>query len=566
MNYLLIFAIVIVIAAFVRWQWTFLSGFWHDGGRGQFLVMGMPAVIFIVLGAAALGLAAMNMEKLDSKYESLAQRANDQASKIREEIGRKSATDNFNNPNLQNAVDPELQTKLKEAQKQERIFLEKLISLDGKKPKYKFELAMLSFLEGEPRKALSLLQIISGFDEPGYAKGHLFLAQYFLTEMRKARSDKARVDLIKAAEDQIDNCIIADETSVEAKRVKAYIHDLKRQHLQAYEIYKELFKENPLYYQDLLRLSSLLGKEAERLEFLDQASYQFRLQTERAADNVAEWTDAWINYVKCMKLKNNERSFKDAENAVKSEIEEFSDPTEIGKRVFLQRQLSRIYSDRAISLGRDQPLDVQKSQLSDLAKAVENDAKNEEALRFLTYLGGNPEISADAKKIYDPQFDPNVPWIVLSELGVISLRNEDFEKAISSFEQARKKNPRNPELLNNLAFAYLRAENQNAEQALFLVDQALNILSKQRNRSRSVLALLAASFYDTRGVALKQLGRFEEAIAAFEIAFKNRPDDKDILQNLIDCCDLNGDKRSAETFRRRLEKIKKEENSSAGTR
>ena len=61
LNYLLAFAILIVVFAIVRWQWTFISGFWQDGGRGQFLVMGMPAVIFVVLGAAALGLAAVNI-------------------------------------------------------------------------------------------------------------------------------------------------------------------------------------------------------------------------------------------------------------------------------------------------------------------------------------------------------------------------------------------------------------------------------------------------------------------------------------------------------------------------
>lgn len=565
LNYLLAFAILIVVFAIVRWQWTFISGFWQDGGRGQFLVMGMPAVIFVVLGAAALGLAAVNMDQLDSKYESLVQRANDEARKTREEIRRKQSTDQISNPSLQNVVDKELESELDDAQKQERIFLEKLISLDNNNSEYKFKLAMLAFQEGEPQQALSLLQMISGFDEPGYAKGHLFLTQYFLTEFRKARSDAARGQLVAYAEKQVDNCLIADETNEEAKKVKAYIHNLKKQHLQAFEIYKQLFEKDPLYYEELLRLSTILGRDSERKPILDQASSKFRKQTNRSADNVAVWTDAWINYVKCMKLKGDDRSFDDAENAVKGEIEKYNGPTEIGKRVFLQRQLSRIYSDRAISRGRDQSLEIQKSQLSDLAKAVENDAKNNDALRFITYLGGIPTTSADAKKIYDPKFDPNAPWIVLSELGVTALRDKEHEKAIGYFEESRKKNPRNPEVLNNLAFAYLKAENQDAERALLLVDQAINILKKQQaSRNRNVLAMLAASFYDTRGVALKQLNRYEEAIAAFEIAFKNRPNDKDILQNLIESCELSGDKRQAETFRRRLEKIKKEENSNTG--
>ena len=555
--YLLVFAIVIVLGAFIRWQWNFLAGFWNDGGRGQFLVMGMPAVIFIVLGSAALGLAAFNLDKLDSKYENLVQKANDKARKVREEIIRKGKLDNVTNTNLQNVIDEDLRKELVDAQDQEKIFLEKLISLDGNNSEYKFKLAMLSFQQGEPQKALSLLRIISPFDEPGYAKGHLFLANYFLQERRKARSESDKLKLIEAAEQQIDNCLIADENSSDAKRIKAFIHDQKKQHLQAYEIYKELFEEDPLFYNDLLRLTSLLGRESERKSFLDQASYQFRQQTSRDSDNVAVWTDAWINYVRCMKMKGDMRSFNDAENAVKGEIQKFNDPTEIGKKVFLQRQLSRIYSDRAISLGRSATLEEQKQQLSDLAKAIENDTKNENALRWLTFLGTISEIGAEAKKIYDPELDPNVPWIVLSELGVNALINKEYEKAIVYFERARKKNPRHPELLNNLAYAYLEAKNQNAEQALLLVDQAVSILNKQA-RGR-ISPDLIASFYDTRGEALKQLKRFEDAIASFEIAYKNRPDDKDILQNLIDSCELAGDSRQAETFRRRLEKLKKVE-------
>ena len=147
--------------------------------------------------------------------------------------------------------------------------------------------------------------------------------------------------------------------------------------------------------------------------------------------------------------------------------------------------------------------------------------------------------------------------MVLSELGHQALRKQDHENAITYFERARKKNPRNPQVLNNLAFAYLKAENRNPEQALLLVDQAITFLATAANYRDNRQAIVS-SFFDTRGVALMQLGRMEEAAAAFEVAFRNRPKSKEIIKNLI-ITYTGKNERQAEAYRRRLEKLEREE-------
>lgn len=548
--------IVAVVLAFFFFR-NVIAGFWQDGGRGQFLVMGMPAVIFLVLGVTALGLASAKLESLDDSYERRVQKANERSREIREEIIKQQQLENVTAPNVQAVIPADKKSELEKAQSEEKIFLEKLISLDNSNDEYKFQLAMLAKDKGELQKALNLLQIIAPRDEPGYAKAHLTLAMHYLVESQRARSAQLKKELMKAAEDQIDNCLIADEASVDAKEIKAHIHTQNGQQLKAYEIYQELFEEDPKYYRQLLDLATALGRNSDLKSFLDQASSRFRQKCKQSDDNVAEWTDSWINYVECMKRKRDLRAYDSAENAVRGEMQKYDDPTDIGKRVFLQRQLSRIYSDKAISRGRNQPLGTQKEQLSDLAKAIENDPKNMAALQWLTILGTNPELRAEVEKIYNPKYDPNVPWIVLSELGHDALRREAHSEAITFFEQSRKKNPRNPEVLNNLAYSYLEA-GQNPEQALLLVDQAISNLSKRDLKGRNVAGVIA-SFYDTRGVALMQLERYEEATAAFEVAFKNRPKDQEILVNLVNCYDKRGLERQAETLRRRLDTLKKEE-------
>ncbi|MEM9410702.1 MAG: hypothetical protein AAGA30_06285, partial [Planctomycetota bacterium] len=415
---------LIVIGAFVRWQWSFLVGFWQDGGRGQFLVMGMPAVVVMVLGVAALGLAAVNMDRLDLHYANLAQRANENAKKIRDDIAKDIEilrTGGTSAGSYKSIDDDERQKLLQDEQEKEKIYLEKLVSLDNKNPEHKFKLAILAFQQKDPQRGLNLMQMISSFDEPGYAKGHLFLAQYFLSPNH--RSEEARSRALERAERQIDNCLIAEETNVEAKKIKAYILDKKRQYIQAYDLYRDLFEDEPIHYKDLLRLAAVLGRNSDTVTILDQAGYQFRQLTKNSSDNVSEWVDAWTNFVLCMKLKRTLDGLDDAETAVKAELLKYGE--DIGKKVFLQRQLSRIYSDRAAFYGREASEIDQQKQLSDLSKAVENDDKNESALQWLTILGTYDGIGEDARKIYDPRFDPKTPWIVLSELGHHALRNKN---------------------------------------------------------------------------------------------------------------------------------------------
>ena len=82
-----------------------------------------------------------------------------------------------------------------------------------------------------------------------------------------------------------------------------------------------------------------------------------------------------------------------------------------------------------------------------------------------------------------------------------ALRKGNHDEAINFFERARKKNPRDPQVLNNLAYAYLQAEDRNPEQALLLVDQAITYLINSPNIQQNRQAVVS-SFFDTRGVAL----------------------------------------------------------------
>jgi tetratricopeptide (TPR) repeat protein len=127
------------------------------------------------------------------------------------------------------------------------------------------------------------------------------------------------------------------------------------------------------------------------------------------------------------------------------------------------------------------------------------------------------------------------------------MQKRNYSQAIERYEQARIKIPKDSDLLNNLAFAYLVADVKNAERALFLVDEAIQLLPNTLETNEA-----ASHFHHTRGSALLALNRISEAAASFEIALQYRPNNPGILESLVKCYTGRDDKQAA-AFQKRLD-------------
>ncbi len=99
---------------------------------------------------------------------------------------------------------------------------------------------------------------------------------------------------------------------------------------------------------------------------------------------------------------------------------------------------------------------------------IDQDSTNSIVLRELTRLGANDDssIAQEAKQIYDPTSQSDAPASVFNEIGAQLLSNSNHEEALRYFEMARKKAPRNPEILNNLAYTYTVIEVPNPKRGL----------------------------------------------------------------------------------------------------
>ena len=313
-------------------------------------MMGIPSVVIAVLVVLAALLAYSNDADLRARYDGLAKGARDKASDLRRDL---------QNENLDSLPkDDARKVALAEEIVKEQMFLRKLITLDKDNPEPKFQLAQLAFQQRNRQLGESLLEVIAPFEEPGYAKAHIALAEIYMVRAARSRSDQQRAIDLKRADKQISNAIIADETNMHAKKIKAQLLQMSRNFLQAYKIYEELFETEPIYYRELLKLARVLKEGQKEKKVLDQAASEYRQLTQKKLDNVSDWVAAWDNYIYCLKRL---KQFGQAETALVSELNKHrGDP---GKELFLKKQLSRVLSERVLNMGRSKDPAIQQKQL-----------------------------------------------------------------------------------------------------------------------------------------------------------------------------------------------------------
>lgn len=545
--------LVMLPVRLVRSPIEFFHSTWTETGRGRFLLMGLPALIIAFLGLGAWAVASISSDSsLKEHYLALADRANQRAREISADLNRElrviasQVRNSMDGADSQTAGipddDPRVQ-ELKDLYNRERIYLEKLIALDPEADNFKYRLAEVSIRQGDIARGLSLMQKLAPMDKPQYAPAHLWMARYLVSA--QVRTPQERQQNLGYALQQVEHCLSRDQGNRDAMEIKAQVLETLGRLNEAYEIYSELFDLEPSFYVRLIELNRKSNRQDRNDPIVEKALLKYE-KLVREDEDTEKWVNSWEHFVNLLHLK---RDYARAESELSRELEKYQD--NMARRVFLRRKLASVYSMWAAHLAslpdRDQQVE---RRLELLKKSYELEPRFEETLRQITAIATIPEYADQAREIYDGRSDPDAPASVLSELGTYALTNDDYDTAVEYFEFARKKSPGNALVLNNLAYSYLVCENRNPERALLLIDQALRILPQSSDGRENYLS----HFLDTRGLALMQLNRMEEAAANFEVALKYRPDNKTILENLIKCYEGRLESQ-AETYRRKLAEV-----------
>ena len=529
----------------------FFSGMWSENQRSRSLLLGFPAILALLLCLATLAWANLSSQPgLEVKYDGLAQAAKQRSTVLSMELDRErrilgSAPNDGSAEVVASDQSDIRQKKLADDWDEERVYLQKLISLNPLAPDYKYRLAEVYLKQGDLQRGMSMMRSLAPTNEARFGKAHFWMANFIAKQPASNLENKRK--LLAAALKQIDNCLVRDNGNIRAQEMKAALLVALKRPREASEIYEELFDDNPVYYAQLLKINRQLQQPIRNELVIDKALIKYFQRIREDRDDTEKWVDAWRHYNDLL-IKKSE--FNTAKEELQRELARYS--TDAGRQLFLKRQLSIIYSYWASMASQQGNSDeVDRDVLDKLKKSIEYAARNEDALRQLTHLANDSSVSEEAKEIYDARQDTQAPASVYAEMGTYALTKADYDAAIQYFEYARKKDPRDARVLNNLAYAYLVCENRNPERALNLANDAL----KFRPVNVPDADVYRSHFLHTRGLALMQLNQLDEAAANFEVALQDRSDSENILKDLIKCYEGRMEDQ-AEIYRRKLDEVR----------
>ena len=517
-----------------------LKSTWGESGRSRAMLLGMPALVISILAFAAVGFAQFgNISSLESFYNSAMDKAGVERKQVADELAKgvrlqrqEAAADSE-----QAQLVEELRGKLKEIEEEQLVYLKKLISIDPENSEYRFKLGQLTYATGYKERAMAMFESIAPEDQPGYGPAHYLLATHY-TMLRSKTSMEFRAN-VEIALKHVDFCLARDPENRNAKLMKAELLKRNNSQAQAYAILSELFEDEPSLFQSLLDLNKGKSDETEKNSLvLEKALGKFneRLRTSEVAQNDRKWVDTWNGLVSCqLQLKR----FEESERMLGAEILEYAQKDDGGpRRVHLEQLRSQLYYAWSTDVGGSLDTFATKSRAEQMEiidfyrKAYLSNERNGFVQQGLTWLANSEyeDVAVAARAIYNPETDPDAPSVVLNQLGTLAMNARDYDKAIRYYERARSKEPNNSAVLNNLSYAYLVSEDQNPSRALQLVDEALRYLPRAAQTPENL-----SKYYHTKGTALMQLGRLEEATAQFVTAIQARPNNIEILNSLIQC-------------------------------
>ena len=135
-------------------------------------------------------------------------------------------------------------------------------------------------------------------------------------------------------------------------------------------------------------------------------------------------------------------------------------------------------------------------------------------------------------------------FIVRLILAESSLRVRDFPSAVNQYEVLLAEFPNMTLAINNLAMTYTFLDVPRNDEALSMIDRAIEISPE------------VAEFYDTRADVLVASGRKSEAIASFEDALKKSPERENTRVKLIELLDELGNLEQAQLQRDQLAQVR----------
>lgn len=255
-----------------------------ETSRSHALMRGLPAILIAVAAFTAISWASFgHQDELEREYRQRAAESKkeklrlvkDLQTEIRIQQASRRGSSSNDGPLI--AEDDERRIKLTAAQNEERIYLEKLISLNPNEFDYRFELALVSFEQRDLQRGLALMQQAAPENEPRFARAHLWLAKYYLRLKTESVAEMRRNQALALThtEHSLTRGLEAENEQKQAKIIKAQLLSRQGRQEPAYEIFEQLFADDISFFRPLIQINRALGREERNANILDTAIREY---------------------------------------------------------------------------------------------------------------------------------------------------------------------------------------------------------------------------------------------------------------------------------------------------
>lgn len=551
------------IVNLLRWPLEFffsedgyIGSLWHESGRNRSLLLGLPSLLFSIAGVLLLMFAQFGLaNKLEGQYQARLEQTAERRLELSRELQRVVRMKMSTNVSKEDATldelvapDDPLRVDLVKAQKEERVYLEKLNALNPDDTEYLFKLAQSNMNNRigstDNEVGLGMMRKLAPIYEPGYLPAHLFLANWHTVMIKRDAANarrhyqnmKKHLELVLLREPKHESAL---------RRLAVLLYD-ERAYKQAYQHAYSLFETNPRQFRMAVDINTRLNTEENNVPILRQAA-QFLSRKLREMDpSDQDRTRLLLELADCYRFQDE---WEKAEQLLLSEIELFSKSNDDASRLlWAKKLLANTYVKWSYKFS-DGDYETLKDRLKYLLNAFAYNPEDPECLKMLTRIAHSrfEDLAKQARDRYDAYQHSDAPGVVINELGIDALGNAEHDQALEYFKKAAVLDPKNPEILNNLAYTYLKCSQPDAKLSLTYINRAIQYTPASRAK------LYRSNFFDTRARAYMQLGKFTPAIADLTRAWKDRPENVKILEAIVYCHEQDNMAESVGVWKQRLE-------------
>ncbi len=383
------------------------------------------------------------------------------------------------------------------------VAFRRIAFLDSQSPTSSFGLALTAERQGDLDAARSWMRRIASDSLPGHPPAHFWLAADLMRQPTPMTSDQARVlehHLMQATR------AVAYETEARVHLTRLYL--FRGENDRAIRQIEQVAPRRPALLLDLARLQAQAGRNVEARRAATQAGEFFQARAYAEPDEPMH-RQAWANSLVL------QEQYEDAVRVLAEGLNS-ADPEPF------QKALSAVYL-QWLSATSDPNKPDPVRQLEFLERILQFDASNQRALALLGSLAiGDDEPAEQAVRMLNQMLARGAaPGAIHLALGTRAITQGDLDRGVMHLEQAQQRNPRTPEVMNNLAWGLAHRVPPDLERALRLAE-----LAEQMSDHPEI--------HDTLGTILAKMGRKPEAITQFETALRKLPPRASIHRTLGD--------------------------------